>query len=110
MGIDRRPNLEDYWCTDTYNYTPWYHEIFSRNRFESLYSTMLHVSSVGDERSKKDKIEVFLNMLLENFQGAFYPGGDLSIDEMVVKWKGRSKFKMYNPNKPEKYHIKTFGF
>ena len=23
--------------------------------------------------------------------------------------KGRSKFKMYNPNKPEKYHIKTFG-
>ena len=28
---------------------------------------------------------------------------------MVVKWKGRSKFKMYNPSKLEKYHIKTFG-
>ena len=28
---------------------------------------------------------------------------------MVVKWKGRSKFKMYNPSKPEKYHKKTFG-
>lgn len=28
---------------------------------------------------------------------------------MVVKWKGRSKYKMYNPNKPEKYHLKTFG-
>ena len=27
---------------------------------------------------------------------------------MVVKWKGRSKYKMYNPAKPEKYHIKTF--
>ena len=48
-------------------------------------------------------------MLLDKFQGAFYPERDLSLDEMVVKWKGRSKFKMYNPNKPEKYHIKTFG-
>jgi len=28
---------------------------------------------------------------------------------MVVKWKGRSKYKMYNPNKPEKYHLKSFG-
>ena len=109
MGIDRRPNLDDYWSMTTFNYTPWYHKIFSRNRFEALYSTMLHASSIGDEQSKKDKIEPFLNLLLENIQGAFYPGQDLSLDEMVVKWKGRSKYKMYNPNKPEKYHIKTFG-
>ena len=78
MGIDRRPNLYDYWSMETYNYTPWYHEIFPRNRFEFLYSTMLHASSLGDEQSKKDKIEPFLNVLLKNFQNAFYPGKDLS--------------------------------
>ena len=79
---------------DTFNNTPWYHDIFSQNRFKILYSTMLHVTSVGDEQSKKGKIEPFLNMLLQNFQNALYPGKDLSLDEMVVKWKGRSKFKM----------------
>ena len=49
---------------------------------------MLHVSSVGDGWLKKDKIEAFLNMLLQNFRDAFYPGKDLSLDNMVVKWKG----------------------
>ena len=68
---------------------------------------MLHTVSMEDEKAEKDKIEPFLNMLLVNFQGAFYP--HLSIDEMVVKWKGRSQYTMCNPNKPEKYHIKTFG-
>ena len=53
---------------------------------------MLHVNSIGDEKSKKDKIETFLDKLLQNFQRAYYPDKDLSLDEMVVKWKSRSKF------------------
>ena len=109
MGIDKRPCLEDYWSLDSYKYTPWYGEQFSRNRFEMIYSSMMHASNVEDEIEKKDKIEPFLNKLLRRFQTAFYPGQNLSLDEMVVKWKGRSKYKMYNPNKPEKYHLKTFG-
>ena len=109
MGIDRRPNISDYWSMDTFNYTPWYHELFPRDRFEMLCSTMLHAGSIGDEQSKKEKFEPFLNMLISKFQSAFYPEKDLSLDEMVVKWTGRSKYKMYNPDKPEKYHIKTFG-
>ena len=60
MGIDHRPNLSDYWSMDTFNYSPWYHELFPRDRFESIYSTMLHAGSVGDEQSKKDKIETLL--------------------------------------------------
>lgn len=109
MGIDKRPCLEDYWSLDDVLYTPWYGEQFSRNRFEMIYSTMLHASNVDDEKEKKDKIEPFLNNLLKRFQAAYYPSQNLSLDEMVVKWKGRSKYKMYNPNKPEKYHLKTFG-
>ena len=65
-----------------------------------IYSTMLHDGSIGDEQSKKDKIEPFLNMLIDKFQSAFSSESELSLDEMVVKW--RSKYKMYNPNKPEK--------
>ena len=55
-----------------------------------------------------DKIDPFLNILLNNFQAAFYPGQNLSLDEMMAKWKGQSRYCMYNPNKPEKYNLKTF--
>ena len=64
LGIDRRPNLYDYWPMDTFNYTPWY-ELYLRGRFEMIYSTILHAGSIGDEQSKKDKIEPFLNMLID---------------------------------------------
>ena len=46
MGIDKRPCLEDYWSLDSYKYTPWYGEQFSRNRFEIIYSSMMHASNV----------------------------------------------------------------
>ena len=84
---------------DVFNYTPWYHEQFPRDRFKLLYSAMLHINSV-EEQSTKDKIEPFLNLLLNRFQDAFYLKKDVAIDEMVVKRKGRSKYKMYNPAKP----------
>lgn len=109
MGIDRRPCIDDYWRLDGIYYTPWYHQIFSRDRFKLIHCSMLHAASEEEEQSKKDKIEPFLNLLVKKFQDAFYLEQSLSIDEMVVKWKGRSKYKMYNPSKPEKYHIKTFG-
>ena len=66
---------------------------------------MLHVNSAEDKETKKEKIKLFLNLLLQMFQNAFYTGQDFSLDEMVVKWKGRSNYKMYYPAKPEKYHI-----
>ena len=107
MGIDQRSNIHAYWAMDLFNYTPWYHKQFRRDRFEILDSTMVHINSVEKEESTKDKIEPFL--LLNKFQNAFYPERDIAIDEIVVKWKGHSKYKTYNPAKPEKYHIKKFG-
>ena len=53
MGIERRPNLSDYWPINSFNYTPWYHELFPRDRFETLYSMMLHRNSIRDKKSKK---------------------------------------------------------
>ena len=53
MGVNRRLNLYDYWSLDTYNYTTWYHEMFPRNHFEIIYSTMFHVNSAEDKEAKK---------------------------------------------------------
>lgn len=107
MGITRKPTIRRYWSTDCVNETRWYSSMFTRERFEAIYYTMLHASEVGAE--SKEKIEPFLNSLVANFQAAFYPFENLSIDEMVIGYKGTWKSKQYNASKPKKYHIKTFG-
>ena len=107
MGFNKRPSIKDYWSTFPADYTPWYHKMFARDRFEAIYHTMLHASETGSE--SKAKIEPFMNELIGKFQAAFYPFENVAIDEMVIRWKGRWKYKQYNAAKPKKYHIKTFG-
>ena len=107
MGITKKPSIKHYWSTDAVHETQWYKSMFTRERFEAIYHSMLHASEVGSE--EKEKIEPFLNSLVANFQAAFYPYEDVSIDEMVIGYKGTWKSKQYNAAKPKKYHIKTFG-
>ena len=70
MGLDKRPYISDYWSTDEMKRTPWYSTMFSRERFQAIYQTMLHVSPSNSEN--KEKIEPFLNNIASNFQKSFY--------------------------------------
>ena len=68
---------------------------------------MLHggeVNAIG-----KAKIEPFIDMLCHRYTEIYCPPPEISIDEMVVGFKGRWKFKQCNTSKPSKYHIKSFG-
>lgn len=79
----------------------------ARDRFLVIYHAMTHV---GTSQSKgQEKIEPLVKMLVKRFKAAFHPHKNLSIDEMVVGWKGRFKAKQYNANKPKKHHVKTYG-
>ncbi|XP_005110938.1 piggyBac transposable element-derived protein 4 [Aplysia californica] len=107
MGLEVRPSVSNYWSTEEIMYNAFYHIMFRRERFESIYHTMLHCSDPDSEN--KHKIELLIDAVMEASREAFYPFQNLSIDEMVVGFTGRWKFKQYNPSKPKKYHIKTFG-
>ena len=107
MGVDPRYSIKSYWSTLPHLHTPWYDQTMPRKRFEAIYHTFLQAGGVNAE--KQDKIEPFLEKLCESFQRAYYPSKCLSIDEMVIGFRGRWKNKQYNATKPSKYHIKTFG-
>lgn len=49
--------------------------------------------------------EIF-DIFIENCQNCYSIGKSACIDEMLVGFRGRCKFKMYIPNKPVKYGIK----
>ena len=86
----------------------------SRNEFENIFS-FLHCCNNQDYATKgtpgydpKKKLGITYEKLLENFEKVWTPRKNLSIDEGTVPFKGRVHFKCYNPNKPDKYGIKTF--
>ena len=55
---------------------------------------MLHAGEA--DAQGKAKIEPFLNGLITSFNDAYQPGKQLSIDEMVIGFKGRFKFRQFN--------------
>ena len=104
MGLQPRPEICDYWSTKDAYHTPWFSKVMARDRFEATHHTMLHVSD-NDKKNANDKIEPFMNELIHQFQAASNPFQE----EMVIKYNGRWKNKQYNPNKPSKHHMKTYG-
>ena len=49
-----------------------------------------------------------IDMISASFKTAYKPGENISMDEGCCPWKGRLRFRQYNPCKPAKFHIKLF--
>lgn len=62
------------------------------------------------ERVKEDKLaaisELFGKFVL-NSKANYSPGVNVTVDEMLVPFRGRCSFRMYIPNKPAKYGLKV---
>ena len=63
-----------------------------------------------EERKKEDPIAAIskiFNMFIENFQQCISLGPTVTVDEMLVPFRGRCSFVMYMPKKPAKYGLKV---
>ena len=118
MGLIRKPDIEMYWTRDSITQTPFFGTVMSRNRFTSLLSNF-HVAddsdnppyaanSPGNGHDPLAKIRPFIAMLERNFLYMYKPQRDVSIDEGCMPWKGRLRFKCFNPAKPQKFHVKFY--
>ena len=115
MGIVRLPRTEDYWKKNNiYHYTPVANRI-SRQRFRQLHrflhfvdnSTLAAPGSPG--YSKLGKLGPIIKMIGEQFAKVCYPGKEVSVDEAMIPFKGRSSLKQYLPMKPIKRGIKVWA-
>ena len=114
MGILRKSEIEKYWNTSGLGRTPFFGHFMSRNRFTAILSN-LHICNDSDNppfgspgHDPLAKIRAFVTMCEDNFRFAYTPKQDLSMDESCCPWKGRLRFKVYNPRKPARFHIKLF--
>ena len=106
MGLIKKSCQADYW--DTINpsqFTPWFVEHFSRNRFQ-LMMKFLHFANNEDMPAKDDpayrlfKVQSLVDHFQTNFRRHYHPQQNVSVDESMVGYKGKTPhLREFEPNK-----------
>ena len=112
MGLSRHNNIKMYWQP------PWRLSIvadrFTRDRFLAIkkYLHLADNSTFGDGKTSNPdrlaKLRPFLNLLLQNFRSNYRPSRFLTVDEDMVKFKGRQSMKQYMKAKIIKWGYKVW--
>ena len=114
MGFHKLPRIRDYWSTDRNLFTPAVANAMTRNEFQRIFSNIhladnTKMSSKNlSNRNKLYKLHDFLALLKRNFQKNYSLGSCASIDEAMIKFKGRSTLKQYQPLKSTKRGYKVW--
>ena len=85
-----------------------------RNRFKTI-NRFLHLADNAFLRRRGDpnydpifKVRPIVEHMKTRFRQYFVPHKCLAIDEAMIKFNGRLKFKQYMPSKPTKFGIKVW--
>lgn len=110
-GIIKKPKLNMYWNTDATIFTPFFGKVMSKHRFNEI-SRYLHFNNSQqvppDNVDRLIKLRTVIDHLTDKFKRFYQPHEQISIDEGTLKFKGRLRFRVYNPAKPIKYGIKSY--
>ena len=114
LGLVNKPELEEYWSRKTFTSTPFLDKFMSQDCFQSILSNF-HVADDTQNppfgqpgHNPLAKLQPMIDMISASFKTAYKPGKNISVDEGCCPWKGRLRFRQYNPCKPAKFHIKLF--
>ena len=110
MGIHRLPEITDYWSKDPLLGVQSVSNVMSLKRFQSLWR-YLHCednTSITDARKVTSKLKTVLETLKANYFMRYNPSQELSVDEMMIQYKGRKSGKIHMPKKPVKLAFKVW--
>lgn len=114
IGIKRLPSYRDYWSTNFQLNDPYISSVMSVKRFSFLLSN-LHLNDSTKEPKRNEpeydklyKIRPYLNILSRTYKFFYNPTRNQSIDESMIKFKGRNSIRQYMPMKPIKRGYKVW--
>lgn len=108
MGTIRLNRIQDYWKTHyLFNISP-FATFMSRNRFLLILRSIHFEDMENQPRTQMGKILPLVNFFNDRMQVLYYPDKELSIDESMVLWRGRLKFRQYIKGKRHKFGIKLY--
>ena len=109
QGIIQKPTNHMYWSKDPFLSTPIFSRLMRRDRFEQIRK-MIHFTDPLQENPEDAlrKLSSFLDSLSESFARVYTPKQNVAVDEYLSLWKGRLRFRVYIPNKRERYGVKIY--
>ena len=114
MGVCKLPELRDYWSTDPCLHYPPIADKISRDRFEEItrylhFVTNEELPARGQPNFHRlQKVQPILTEMKIRFSEVYHPHCEVSVDEAMIKFKGRSTMKQYLPLKPIKRGFKIW--
>ena len=103
MCYHQLPSWKDYWRNDQHLSVPFISDVMPRNRFLQILSN-IHVNDntavPNGNTDRLYKLHPLINTLNNNFTKLSNVSRQVSIDESMIIFKGRSSMKQYNPMKP----------
>lgn len=108
MGLGTFPHINSYWSTSKLYFNEM-RNVMSRNRFQMLLKH-IHFSDniVPDTNDRLCKITPLLELVKQVYKSTLVPDEAVCIDETLVPFRGRVKFRQYIPNKRHKFGMKLF--
>lgn len=112
QGVIDKPEVKFYWSTREILRTPIFGDTMSRDRF-FLLMKFLHFTdndSPDDQHPypKLGKLWPVLTRLVDKFQALYTPERDVSVDESLLRFKGRLSWKQFMPLKRARFGLKFF--
>lgn len=110
-------SLRNYWQRGLFG-SDFVKKMFPRKRFFAIMNnlTWYDTSDISNnERAQRNRADPFWTItelfdeMAKRSQKYFLPYREISVDEMVVFYKGRHRCRCYNPQKPCKWHFKIYA-
>lgn len=110
QGQIKAHSIRKLFSLDPLNYHPIFPYTMSGRRFEQILRCFsVHANNpITGNADKLQKVRELINMCNRNFQAAYSPSKELSLDESLLLFRGRLSFRTYMKNKKTKYGIKFY--
>nr|XP_023027886.1 piggyBac transposable element-derived protein 3-like [Leptinotarsa decemlineata] len=109
----RRESTKEIWSTNTSIRRSFFSAALPRNRFGEISSFLrFDDKSTRAQRKEQDKLAAIRDiweMFVNNCKKAFEPYENTTIDEQLVRFRGRCPFRQYIKSKPGRYGIKIWA-
>ncbi|XP_069194662.1 piggyBac transposable element-derived protein 4-like [Procambarus clarkii] len=100
-----------YWQTNKLWHARFFNVFTSSRQFQHIakfFHTYNNKAVPENNSDRLIKVRPVMEYLAEKFASVYVPKKELSLDEGTMAWRGRLSFKVYNPNKPDKYGVKFY--
>ncbi|XP_015437848.1 PREDICTED: piggyBac transposable element-derived protein 4-like [Dufourea novaeangliae] len=109
MAQIKKPNIQMHWSKREVIETPIFTKVMPLKRFTQI-SRCLHFSNnlTDCNNDRLHKIRPIINYWNDKFNNIYTPDKNISIDESLMRYKGRLMYKQFNPSKRARFGIKIY--